>query len=193
MDHEAVLDVFRKCDAMLEGHFLLSSGLHSPRYLQCARVCRLPDVCGRLCAELAKEFQDAQVDVVVGPALGGIVLAYELARALGARGIFMERDAEGRMTLRRGFELKAGESVLVAEDVMTTGGSVAEIVEVAERAGASVAGVACLVDRGGAKRFEGRRVAGLLRMEIPTYAPEVCPQCREGEPLVKPGSRERPA
>ena len=191
MDKEEVLGIFEECGALLQGHFLLTSGLHSARYLQCALVCRRPGVCSRLCSELAREFEDTPVDVVIGPAIGGIVLAYELARALGAQGIFMERDTNGRMILRRGFTLQPGASVLVAEDVMTTGGSVAEIVDEVEKAGASVAGIACLVDRGGAKRFAGRRIAALLSMEIPTYEPlEGCPLCREGLPLVKPGSRK---
>jgi len=192
VDRADVLEIFEECGALLTGHFLLSSGLHSSRYLQCALVCRYPDVCARLCAALAGEFRRPRVDAVVGPAMGGIVLAYELARALDARGIFIERDTDGRMTLRRGFVLKRGESVVVAEDVMTTGGSVAEIVEQLERTGVNVAGIACLVDRGGAKRFAGRRVASLLQMEIPTYAPADCPQCRDGVPVVKPGSRKRP-
>ena len=192
VEQEKLLNIFKDCGALLQGHFLLTSGLHSPTYLQCARVCRLPDICGELCAELAEQLRDIRVDAVVGPALGGIVIAYELARAMGTRGIFMERDADGRMTLRRGFELVPGESVVVAEDVMTTGGSVTEIIENVEKAGATVAGVACLVDRGGARRFEGRRIARLLQMQVPTYTAEDCPQCRKGMELVKPGSRKQP-
>ena len=190
MDGQDALALFKQCNALLRGHFLLTSGLHSPRYLQCALLCRHPDVCARLCGELAGAFKGVQVDVVVGPAMGGIVLAYELARALGTRGIFMERDDGGRMTLRRGFEVKPGESALVAEDVMTTGGSVAEIVTALEEAGAEIAGIACLVDRGGLKRFQGRRTASVLQMDVPTYRPEDCPLCRERLPLVKPGSRK---
>jgi orotate phosphoribosyltransferase len=148
--------------------------------------------CARLCEELAKPFRGAGVDAVIGPAMGGIVLAYELARTLGARGMFMERDESGRMILRRGFALERGEKVLVAEDVMTTGGSAAELIEVAGAAGAEVIGVVALVDRGGAKRFEGRRVAYALKAEVPTYSPAECPLCRQGAPLVKPGSRKRP-
>lgn len=191
MDRDEALSLFKECGALLQGHFLLSSGLHSPRYLQCALVCRQPDVCARLSGELAEAFKGSHVDVVVGPAMGGIILAYELARSLGARGIFMERCDDGRMTLRRGFHLKPGESVLIAEDVMTTGGSVAEIVEEVEKAGADVAGIACLVDRGGLKRFHGRRTASVLRMEVPTYSAQECPLCREGLPLIKPGSRKQ--
>lgn len=190
MDREELLKTFKDCGAFLKGHFLLSSGLHSSGYLQCALVCRYPEICSRLCTELARDFRDVGVDVVIGPAIGGVVIAYELARALGVPGIFMERDTEGRMALRRGFALKRGEKVVVAEDVMTTGGSVAEIVVAAEKAGAEVAGIACLVDRGGSRRFENRRVVSLLRMDIPTYEPENCLLCQEGVPLVKPGSRK---
>ena len=192
MDADTVLRQFKQCNALMEGHFLLSSGLHSGRYLQCALVCRFPRVCEKLCAELAGQFADLDVDVVVGPAMGGILPAYELARALDARGIFMERDADGRMTLRRGFALGPGEKVVVAEDVMTTGGSAASIVDEAEAAGAEVVGVACLVDRGGLKRFAGRRLASLVAVDFPTYRPEDCPLCKEGAALVKPGSRKHP-
>jgi len=192
MVRDDVLNVFRECGALLEGHFLLTSGLHSPRYLQCALVMQDPRVCGELCAQLADKLHDVEADTVIGPAMGGIVLAYELARALGVRGIFMERDKDGLMTLRRGFSLKPGSKVIVAEDVMTTGGSVAEVVAATEEAGATVAAVACLVDRGGLKRFDGKRTASLLQVEAPTYAADDCPLCREGIPLVKPGSRNRP-
>lgn len=192
MDREEILALFEECRAILQGHFLLSSGLHSPQYLQCALVCRRPDICSRLCAELAKAFEGKRVDVVVGPAMGGIVLAYELARSLGASGIFMERDSAGRMVLRRGFSVNPGDSVVVAEDVMTTGGSVMEVVRAVEEAGANIVGIACLVDRGGAKRLEGRDVASLIEMTIPTYARQDCPLCRDGLPLVKPGSKKKP-
>lgn len=192
MEHEAALEKFGKCGALLDGHFLLTSGRHSGRYLQCALVCRHPRVCEEFCRELAGEFADVAVDTVIGPAMGGIVLAYEFARALGAQAIFMERDGEGRMALRRGFALTPGEKVLVAEDVMTTGGSVAEIVELAEAAGAEVIGVACLVDRGGLKRFAGRKTASLMKIDFPTWKPEECPLCAQGDAPVKPGSRKQP-
>lgn len=191
MDRNEVLNIFRDCRALLEGHFLLSSGLHSGRYLQCSLVCQHPDICARLVHDLARPFAGEKIDAVIGPAMGGIVLAYELARALGARGVFMEREAGG-MTLRRGFALARGERVVVAEDVMTTGGSVAEVVARAEAAGAEVAGIACLVDRGGLKRFEGRRRAALTAIDFPTYEAAACPLCKEGLELVKPGSRKTP-
>jgi len=191
MDQEKAVRIFKECGAFLQGHFLLTSGLHSPGYLQCALVCQHPKVCADLCRELAGQFAGQKVDAVIGPAMGGIVLAYELARALDARGIFMERGDDGRMALRRGFVIGPGEKVVVAEDVMTTGGSAAEIVELAEKAGAVVVGVVALVDRGGAKRFEGRRVANVLKVELPTYKPEDCPLCKQGSPAVKPGSRKQ--
>ncbi len=192
MKQDALLSLFKECGALLQGHFLLSSGLHSPQYLQCALVCRRPGVCEKLCSELARSFDDAGIDAVIGPALGGVVIAYELARALGVDGIFAERDGDGRMTLRRGFALGPGDAVLVVEDVMTTGGSAAEVVEWVTQSGATVAGVACLVDRGGLKRFADHRTAALLKIDVPTYPPGNCPLCRDGVPVVKPGSRKRP-
>ena len=192
MDQRQAEEIFKKSGAFLQGHFLLTSGLHSPGYLQCALVCQDPAVCAQLCAELAKPFRGAGVNAVIGPAMGGIVLAYEMARALGVRGLFTERDENGRMVLRRGFALERGEKVLVAEDVMTTGGSAAELIEVAAAAGVEVVGVVALVDRGGAARFEGRRVAYALKVELPTYQPAECPLCRQGAQLTKPGSRKRP-
>jgi len=193
MTQAEVLALFRECNALLEGHFLLTSGLHSPTYMQCALVCRRPDVCETLCRDLAASFQGVKVDQVIGPAMGGIVLAYELARALGVPGIFTERDDSGAMTFRRGFAVNPGESVLVAEDVMTTGGSAGEVARLAEAAGARVVGVACLVDRGGLRRFPACRTATTLRIEIPAWKPEDCPLCKQGLPLVKPGSRKKPA
>ena len=192
MDNAQALRIFTDCGAYLQGHFLLTSGLHSPGYLQCALVCQRPKLCAQLCGDLAAQFSGAKVDTVIGPALGGIVIAYELARALGARGIFTERDESGRMTLRRGFALRPGETVVAAEDVMTTGGSAGEIVQIAEQAGATVVGIAAFVDRGGAGRFAGRKVAGVLKIELPTWPREDCPLCKQGLPLVKPGSRKTP-
>ena len=192
MKIEEMLALFKECNALLQGHFLLTSGLHSPSYLQCALVCRRPEVCSRLCAELAKTFDGETIDAVIGPAMGGIVLAYELARALNTDGIFMERDGDGTMTLRRGFAVNPGDSVIVVEDVMTTGRSAAEVIKIVEQSGTRVAGVACLVDRGGSKRFKAYRVASLLQIEVPTYEAADCPLCREGLELVKPGSRKKP-
>jgi orotate phosphoribosyltransferase len=218
MDRSQIEALFRECGAFLEGHFLLSSGLHSPGYLQCALVCQRPVECARLCEELAKRIPSVHVDAVIGPAIGGIALAYELARALYerpprfvqtsyqeswqppapapsvTRGFYAERGDDGRMTLRRGFAVNRGERVVIVEDVMTTGGSAAELIEIAEAAGAEVLSVVALVDRGGLKRINARyHPAALLEVELPTYKPEECPLCRAGRiPLVKPGSRKRP-
>jgi len=190
MNQEEILALFEREQALLKGHFELASGLHSERYLQCALLLQHPRLAESLCRQLAQPWLGDKIDVVIGPAAGGIILAYELARALGARSIFMERKGDGPLLLRRGFAIHAGENVLAAEDVMTTGGSVAEIVAEVERRRARLAGIACLVDRGGAQRFAQVRVAALLQVEIPTFAPELCPMCRAGVPIEKPGSQQ---
>ena len=186
-----IMDLFRRSGALQEGHFLLSSGLHSPAYWQCALALQHPDTAAALCRALAEPWRDKQIAAVIGPALGGVVLAYELARQLGARGLFMER-ADGRMTLRRSFDVARAERVLLAEDVMTTGGSVAEMIQGLAPTAAAIVGIASLVDRGGSARFPDHDVRSLLQVEIETYAPETCPLCRKGLALVKPGSRKKP-
>ncbi|MDQ7779875.1 MAG: orotate phosphoribosyltransferase [Planctomycetota bacterium] len=181
---------FKKSGAFLEGHFVLSSGLHSSAYVQCAKALESPRLAGKLCRALAKKWRaggGGKIDCVVGPALGGIVVAYELARALGCRALFMER-VEGKLTLRRGFALEAGERVLVSEDVVTTGGSAQETIMEAERLGARVVGVAALVDRGGGRSF-GKPFVSLLNLQPPIYDPAECPLCKRGIPAEKPGSR----
>jgi len=186
---EAILEVFREAGALLEGHFLLSSGLHSPKYLQCALVLQDPARAERLCSRLARAFADDRVETVVGPAMGGILVAYELARALGATAIFAERE-EGRMRLRRGFRIEPQERVLLAEDVVTTGGSLREVLALVREAGAEVVGVAALVDRtSGRDPGFGIPLTALVQLDVPTHVPEECPLCREGVPVVKPGSR----
>jgi orotate phosphoribosyltransferase len=185
---DEILKTFKACGALLEGHFLLTSGLHSSQYLQCALVLQYPEHAERLCAVLARRFQGQGVQVVAAPALGGIVVAHEVARALGARALFTER-AEGGMTLRRGFQISQGERTLVVEDVITTGGSTREVMGVVEEQGGKVMGVGCLVDRSGGASFEVERHA-LVHLKIPNYSPEACPLCQEGRPLVKPGSRQ---
>jgi len=190
---EAILEVFRETGALLEGHFLLSSGLHSPKYLQCALVLQDPSHAERLCGQLARAFAGETIDCVVGPALGGIVVAHELAQALGTKAVFAEWE-DGRMTLRRGFQIEPGQRVLLAEDVITTGGSLREVLAMVKAAGAEVAGVAALVDRTGARDPElGAPLTALVRLDVPIYTPEECPLCDKGLPLVKPGSRPRPA
>ena len=186
---EAILEVFREAGALLEGHFLLSSGLHSPKYLQCALVLQDPARAERLCSRLARAFADERVETVVGPAMGGILVAYELARALGATAIFAERE-KGRMRLRRGFRIEPGRRILLAEDVVTTGGSLREVLALVREAGAEVVGVAALVDRtSGRDPGFGMPLTALVQLDVPTHVPEECPLCREGVPVVKPGSR----
>jgi orotate phosphoribosyltransferase len=186
---EAILETFREAGALLEGHFLLSSGLHSPKYLQCALVLQDPARAERLCGQLARAFADDRIETVLGPAMGGILVAYELARALGARAIFAERE-EGRMRLRRGFRIEPRQRVLLAEDVVTTGGSLREVLALVREAGAEVVGVAALVDRtSGRDPGFGTPLTALVQLDVPTHVPEECPLCREGVPVVKPGSR----
>jgi orotate phosphoribosyltransferase len=189
MTEKEVLNIFKEEKALLNGHFLLSSGLHSPNYMQCALVLQKPWVAEKLCAELAKKLEGVKVDVVVGPALGGLFVAYEMARALKVRSIFAER-VEGAFAFRRGFKLKRGERVLVTEDVVTTGKSSREVVELIKESGAKLAAVASIVDRSdGAAIFE-EDLYSLLKINIKTYRPEACPLCRERKvPLTKPGSR----
>jgi orotate phosphoribosyltransferase len=188
---EEILRLFEERGALLEGHFLLSSGKHSSRYVQCALVLQDPEATARLCAVLARAWQEQSVGAVVAPAVGGIVLSYELARALGARGLFMERNENDRFVLRRGFAIHPGESVVVAEDVVTTGGSVAGIIEEVRAMGGNVAGVAALVDRSGGVDL-GCPLVSCLEIEIPVFEPDECPLCRSGGAAVKPGSRKKP-
>ncbi|MFZ5596146.1 MAG: orotate phosphoribosyltransferase [Bacillota bacterium] len=184
-----VTEIFEKTGAMLTGHFLLSSGRHSDRYFQCALVLQYPRYCGELCRELASRYAGDRVETVVGPAMGGIVLSYEVARVLGARSLFTERE-NGAMTFRRGFSIAPGERVLVVEDVVTTGGSVSEVIEAVKRAGGVVVGAGVLVDRSGGRSSLGVRTESLLNIPAVSYSPEECPLCGQGVPFVKPGSRK---
>jgi orotate phosphoribosyltransferase len=183
------LALFERSGALLRGHFLLTSGLHSQVYLQCALVLQNPANAEQLGRALAEEFKDERIDAVVAPAVGGIIVAHEVARALGVRGLFTEREA-GAMTLRRGFSLSAGERVLVVEDVVTTGGSTRETIDAVRQAGGVVVGAGSLVDRSGGAVDLGVRRTALVTLSVPTYDPADCPQCREGTPAVKPGSRK---
>ena len=188
MTDAEVLDLFRRSGALLEGHFKLSSGLHSDRYLQSALVLQHPECAERLGAVLAERTRHLQPTVVLSPALGGIVIGQEVGRALGIRALFAERQ-DGQLTLRRGFTLSERDRVLVVEDVLTTGGSTRETMEVARASGAQVVGAASIVDRsGGAVRFDVPYHA-LLDVALPTYEPDKCPLCSQGLPVVKPGSR----
>jgi orotate phosphoribosyltransferase len=174
--------------AIRRGHFQLSSGRHSPMYVQCAALLQYPDKAARLVEALALYLRDARITAVVSPALGGITWGYEMARPLGARAIFVERESGGRFVLRR-FGLTPGERVLIAEDVITTGGSTRETIEVVRRAGGEVVGVVAIVDRSGGTAELDVPLRALLTQQIVTYPPADCPLCREYQPLEKPGSR----
>jgi orotate phosphoribosyltransferase len=188
MTSDEVLDIYKKTGALLTGHFLLSSGLHSEQYLQSALVLQQPDIATKLCAELAAHFKDSGIEVVIAPALGGVFVSHETARALGVRALFAER-VNGELTLRRGFTIKPGERTLVVEDVITTGKSTKETIEVVKREGGVVLAAGSLVDRSGGRAELGVPYKSLLTLTVPTYAPESCPLCKSGSVPVKPGSR----
>ncbi|MBP1654563.1 MAG: orotate phosphoribosyltransferase [Bacteroidetes bacterium] len=192
LDRHAVLEMFRTSGALLEGHFQLTSGLHSNQYFQCAKVLQFPEYAEALCGDIAEAFRAVTVDAVIAPAIGGIVVAQEVGRQLRARTMFAERK-EGRMELRRGFALKAGERVLVCEDVVTTGGSVQEVIDIVVQLGGKLAGVGFIVDRSnGRVRFAmegGATQHPVLTMDVVAFKPEECPLCAQGSKPVKPGSR----
>jgi|SRR5947207_10283540 len=187
-----LLELFKERGAVLDGHFLLSSGLHSPRYVQCARVLMDPDLATRLGAALARALDSVlegrRPDAVVAPALGGVLVAHEVARAFGCRGLFTERQ-EGAMTLRRGFSLEPDEKVVVVEDAITTGKSTREVIDAVRASGARVIAVGSLVDRSVGEVEFGVPRRSLLRLEVPTWDPGACPLCAAGSRPEKPGSR----
>jgi len=190
---ESVVELFRFTGAYLEGHFRLTSGLHSDRYLQCALVLEHPKAAEKLGKMLANSLQAklaAGVGVVVSPALGGLIIGHEVARALGCRHVFTERDPESRkMVLRRGFSVESGEIACVVEDVITTGGSTADVIAVLQAAGAKVAAAGSIIDRSGGTADVGVPRVALATLNVAAYTPEECPLCRQGIRLVKPGSR----
>jgi orotate phosphoribosyltransferase len=192
MHNEELLKIFRDTGALLEGHFQLTSGLHSNQYFQCAKVLQYPRHCESLCGVIAGEFVQAGIDVVVAPALGGIVVGQEVGRQLGVRTIFAERK-DGVMQLRRGFEIHSGERVLACEDVITTGGSIAEVIAIARNAGSRIVGAASIVDRSNGRVAlpvdAGGKQYSILRMDVVAYKPDQCPLCAKGLPVMKPGSR----
>ena len=188
MTHDELIQLFRDSGALLEGHFRLTSGLHSPGYLQCALVLQEPARATLLGSALADLVRPLRITAVLSPALGGIVIGHEVGRALGVRAIFAERQ-DGRLQLRRGFSLDASDRVLVAEDVVTTGGSTRETLDVARAASAATVGAAAIVDRSGTELSLGVPFHALLQLPLPTYQPDACPLCAQGLPVVKPGSR----
>jgi orotate phosphoribosyltransferase len=188
MTSEEVLDIYRKTGALLTGHFLLSSGLHSEQYLQSALVLQQPDIASKLCAALAEHFRNSNIEAVIAPALGGVFVSHETARALKVRALFAER-VNGELTLRRGFTIKPGERVLVVEDVITTGKSTRETIAVVKRSGGTAVAAGSLVDRSGGKADLGVPYQSLVTLNVPTYTPESCPLCKAGGKPIKPGSR----
>jgi orotate phosphoribosyltransferase len=189
LNAEQVIDQFRKTGALLEGHFQLSSGLHSTVYLQCALVLQFPERAEEFGQAIAEKFQGQGIELVASPAIGGIVIGHEVARALGARFVWTEREA-GQMTLRRGFTVSPGEKTLVVEDVITTGGSTRETIDALKRAGANVLGAASIIDRSAGSADVGVPLTALASLKVLAVEPPVCDACRLGEPVVKPGSRK---
>lgn len=182
-----VKKILKETEALLTGHFLLTSGRHSDHYVQCAKVLEYPDKAEEVLSEAVKKIKDIDFDVVVGPAIGGIIVAYEIGRQTGKRAIFTER-VNGVMTLRRGFEIKKGEKALITEDVVTTGKSSLETAEVIKSCGGTVVGIACIADRSGNTDI-GYPIYSSIKLDIANYEKENCPLCKQDIPYVKPGSR----
>ncbi len=187
MDKEEILGYFKKTGAILKGHFKLSSGLHSDTYLQCAKLLSHPDIAEKLCAELAKKIA-AKIDLVIAPAMGGVVVGYEMARQLGVPGIFCER-VDGKFEFRRGFEVPQNAKVLIVEDVVTTAKSSFETVDCIKAAGGNVVAEACLVDRSAGKHGLPFPLYSLIELDVPTYQPDALPEHLKNIEAVKPGSR----
>ncbi len=184
-----VMELFEKSGAVLHGHFILTSGLHSDTYMQCAKLFEFGDISEALCREAAQKVKKYKPDAVVSPAAGAIIFGYELAKQLGVPNMFAEREKDGNFALRRGFELKKGARVVVAENVVTTGGSVKEVIELINKLGGEAVAVVEVVDRSGGKVDFGIPNESLLQIDVKTYSPEDCPMCKEGSPAVKPGSK----
>jgi orotate phosphoribosyltransferase len=190
MNAQEVLEKFKRAGALLDGHFILSSGLHSSTYLQCAMALESTQSAAEFGAALARHFADSQIETVASPAIGGIVIGYEVARQLGVRFIWTEREA-GRMALRRGFQVRKGERVLVVEDVITTGGSTRDTINVLTESGAEVVAAGSIIDRSGGKADVGVPRISLATLDVIAVSPADCEACRRGEQAIKPGSRKR--
>ena len=188
MNQDKILKILEKTGAVLTGHFELSSGLHSNQYIQCALALQYPRDASILCEELARKFMNEGITVVAGPALGGIIISYEIGRALKARSVFSERQ-EGKMVLRRGFKIEPTDRVLVVEDVVTTGGSIKELIGLVRQAKAKIMGAGVIIDRTESRLDLGLRLESLVKLDIETFPAASCPFCRKGEELLKPGSR----
>jgi orotate phosphoribosyltransferase len=188
--NEEVLQILKDTGALLEGHFILTSGLHSPHYIEKFRVLEQPSYTEKLCKMIAENYKKQNITVVIGPMTGGIILAYEVGKQLGARAIFTER-IDGKMLLRRGFKLSPEDRVLVVEDIITTGGSIQEVIDIVKQHGAEIAGLSCLVDRSNGKAKFDVPFKPLLKMDVVTYNPEECTLCKSGSTPVKPGGTNK--
>ncbi|MDI6829230.1 MAG: orotate phosphoribosyltransferase [Armatimonadota bacterium] len=185
LTQERVLEIFENSGALLRGHFKLTSGLHSDIYFEKFQVLQYPEYVEELCAEIARRFKDAGVELVVGPTTGGVLLAYEIGKKLGTRGIFAEKAEDGGRVLKRGFKINPGERVLVVDDVLTTGGSVRDTIDVVEKNGGVLVGVGLLVDRTGGNINFGVKTEALLSLAVDKWEPADCPQCKAGVPLTE--------
>ncbi|MFT8314445.1 MAG: orotate phosphoribosyltransferase [Clostridium sp.] len=183
-----VIEILRESEALLEGHFLLSSGRHSEKYCQCAKLLQHPDKAEKVISVIVDKIKDVDFDIIVGPAMGGVLVSYELARQTGKPGIFAER-VDGKMTIKRGFEVKKGDKVIISEDVVTTGKSSFEVVEILRKLGAEVVALCCIVDRRAKDVKTELPIYSAVKLEIESYEKENCPLCAKGVPYVKPGSR----
>lgn len=185
-----VIDILKKTETLLEGHFLLSSGKHSDRYIQCAKILQYPEEAEKVLMTVVNQLKRIEIDVVLGPAMGGIIVAYEIGRQLGKKAIFSERDKENdSMVLRRGFEIKKGEKVLITEDVVTTGKSALEAINVVQSLGGEVVGIACIADRSQGKLHYP--IYSAIKLNIESYEKDDCPLCKKGLPYIKLGSRKK--
>lgn len=188
LSNQRISEILEKTGVLQNGHFLLTSGKHSNKYMQCAKIFQYPECSEEVSKDLAEKYDSYDVDIVIGPAIGGIILAYEVAKQLDVKAIFAERE-NGAMTLRRGFEIAEGSKVLVVEDVITTGGSVKEVIDVVRAAGGQVVGVGSVVDRSGGKVLFDVPYKSVVKVDIDTYEPDDCPMCKAGSVPYKPGSR----